>query len=182
MRLSCSTHSATRFWWVMILRLFMIRTRAASIANLLSLLTSSMIFFFSSDGGSCICKTHYCQVSRTSNRSKDSDTVWTTNSTFILRILSVNLRLNSKTSFGEIVLPFGSLLRILYFPHDSEWRTRTVSSSERFSCVTISEKLSLSASLNSNSSAPWQCGDWQVGVMAQGKLWTNLFCYFKHTW
>jgi hypothetical protein len=63
MRLSCSTHSATRFWWVAILRLFMIRTSAASIANLLSLLTSSMTFFFSSEGGSGTCKTHQCQVS-----------------------------------------------------------------------------------------------------------------------
>ena len=55
MRLSCCTHSATRFWWVMILRLFIIRTSAASIANLLSLLTSSITFFFSSDGGSGTC-------------------------------------------------------------------------------------------------------------------------------
>ena len=98
----------------------------------------------------------YCQVSRRSNRSKAKKAMQfeTINGTFILRILSVNLRLNSKMSFGEIVLLHGSLLRILYFPHEREWSTRAVSSSERFSCVAISEKLSFSASLNSKSSAP----------------------------
>jgi hypothetical protein len=59
--------------------------------------------------------------------------------TLILLILSVNLELNSKTSFGEMDLFAGSLLRILYFAQESEWSKRTTSSSDRFSCVTISE-------------------------------------------
>jgi hypothetical protein len=65
-------------------------------------------------------------------------------------------------SFGEIVLLHGSLMRILYFPHESEWSRRVVSSSERFSYVAISEKLSFSASLNSNSSAT---GNVEIGKM-----------------
>lgn len=59
--------------------------------------------------------------------------------TLILRILSVNLELNSKTSVGDMVLVFGSLLRILYLAQESECSKRITSSSVKFSCAIISE-------------------------------------------
>lgn len=73
-RLSCSTHSVISCWWFNTLRLFIMRTREASTANLLSLSTSSNIFFFSSTGGGRgICsRSHWANMKE--NRAKRKST------------------------------------------------------------------------------------------------------------
>jgi hypothetical protein len=114
------------------------RTIAASIAYRLSLSTSSITFFLSSTGGRGIYKTQNASFESSTLYTKVKCTVYRSQ-TLILLSLSVNLELNSKLSFGEIVFVAGSLIRILYLAHDSEWSNLTKSSWVRFSWVNISE-------------------------------------------
>jgi hypothetical protein len=79
-----------------------------------------------------------------------------TANTLILLILEVNFELNSKTSSMEMDVFGGSFLRIMHLLRDSEWSKRATSALGRFNCVTISEKLSLLAPLNSSSNAACQ--------------------------
>ena len=126
---SCVTTSSTSCWCGSTLRLFIVRTMAASMAYLLSLSTSSSTFFFSSTGGI---------------------------GTLILLARSVNLALYAKTSFaGSIVRPSGVLVRILYFAQLSECSVRVTSSSGRLSRSRISANARLSSELNSSSVAAW---------------------------